>query len=96
MTFHALNRKLAQFDGFTAQQQGEYVSYRRNGIQVFPQDLPQYTEDLNALRRIELKLTLVQQSRYLDVLGGNIASRCSLLTTSPLLRAEALLIVLGK
>lgn len=97
MTPHALKLKLAALDGWMPVPANGFTMYRRGPVGVNSHhDLPNYPEDLNALRKIELKLTTQQESDYLDVLNGNVSCRFKLLTTPATKRAEALLIVLGK
>lgn len=101
MTNHELKRRLARHDGFTIEERDGLRWYRKHGMQVFPTDLPDYPEDLIALRRIEMKLTDQQRIEYQNMLMGdkdmtNAFDVCDLIMTSPFKRAEALLIVLGK
>lgn len=97
MTPHALKLKLAALDGWKPVPANGFTMYKRDTFSVNSHhDLPNYPEDLNALRKIELKLTTQQESDYLDVLNGNVSCRFKLLTTPAIKRAEALLIVLGK
>lgn len=106
MTPHALKLKLAALDGWKPVPANGFTMYKRDTFSVNSHhDLPNYPEDLNALRRIEMRLTTTQKQEYWEILHQFIRDRTrpselispfDYATVCPIRRAEALLIVLGK
>lgn len=113
MTPHAQNIALAKLDGWKPQAYGHNLlaahmagdfQYFKNGVACAKRDLPRYTESLDALRPILLKLTLSQGVEYYSYLAETIYGRryegeivpVRLLVASAAQVAEAILRTVGK
>lgn len=102
MTPHAQNLALAKLDGWKPVQKfdaGDYL-FVRNGIHCPKHDLPRYTESLDALRPILLKLSKEQQNICLQLVAHcDHHDQCALfnVATAPASKfAEAILRAVGK